>query len=195
MLALLTPTDPSWVEAAQADLGSLLSDHAHCEIKAAQSALALCARYAGEQPQLVAPLYALAQEEVEHFAQVHQHLATRQLRMGLPASDGYVTRLSAAARQDHHEGRPPLMDKLLCAALIEARSCERFRLLADQLRDADLRNFYRELMASEARHFALFSSLSADCFGKAETRARLATLAEREAGIARHLPLGPQVHG
>ncbi len=195
MLALLTPTDSSWVEAAEANLSALLSDHAHCEIKAAQSALALCARYAGEMPQLVAPLHALAQEEGDHFAQVHEHLVARQLRLEQPRSDTYVTALAAAARQDHHDGCPQLMDRLLCAALIEARSCERFRLLSEHLRAADLRAFYRELMTSEARHFSLFSSLSAERFGKTETRTRLATLASREAAIAKHLPLGPQVHG
>jgi tRNA-(ms[2]io[6]A)-hydroxylase len=84
---------------------------------------------------------------------------------------------------------------LLIAALIEARSCERFRLLSESLPDLGLRAFYRELMASEARHFTLFSSLSATCFGDDASRARLTVLAAREAEIVRQLPLGPQVHG
>jgi tRNA-(ms[2]io[6]A)-hydroxylase len=195
MLSLLTPTNPLWVEAACADLPTLLSDHAHCELKAAQSALSLLARYAGEFPCLVAPLGALAKEETEHFTMVHAQLTARGLGMGLPASDGYVTRLAAAARADHHADRSPLMDKILVAALIEARSCERFQLLSEHLPDAELRKFYADLMTSEARHFTLFSSLSAECFGRAETRARLATLATREAEIVEHPPFGPQVHG
>jgi tRNA 2-(methylsulfanyl)-N6-isopentenyladenosine37 hydroxylase len=195
MLSLLTPTAPQWVEAAKANLPALLSDHAHCELKAAHNALSLVARYAGELPALVEPLTALAREETEHFAMVHQRITQRGLRMELPYSDTYVARLTAAARQSHHDGQPPLLDKLLVAALIEGRSCERFRLLAEHLDDSALAAFYRDLMASEARHFALFSSLAADCFGKAESRARMTTLAAREADIVASLPIGPQVHG
>lgn len=195
MLSLLTPTDPLWVEAALADLPALLSDHAHCELKAAQSALSLVARYASEVPELAPPLSALAKEESEHFAAVHERLVARGLRLGLPASDGYVVKLMAASKEDRSAGHPALLDRLLVAALIEGRSCERFRLIAEHVPDASLASFYRELMASEARHFTLFSSLAADCFGKAESRARLATLAQREAQIVASLPFGPQVHG
>ena len=195
MLALLTPSDPLWVEAAAADLPALLSDHAHCEIKAAQSALSLVARYAGEMPNLVAPLSALAREESEHFGLVYAQLAARDTRLGLPASDSYVTQLSGAARRGRSDAQPILLDKLLVAALIEGRSCERFRLLSEYLAQAELRAFYRQLMASEAHHFTLFCSLAAECFGPSESRARLATLATREAEIVKHLPLGPQVHG
>jgi tRNA-(ms[2]io[6]A)-hydroxylase len=195
MLALLTPTDPHWVEIAASNLEALLSDHAHCEIKAAQSALSVVARYAGEMPSLVEPLTALAREEAEHFGQVHAQLQLRQATLGLPASDVYVAKLSAAARDRRHDDGPALLDKLLVAALIEGRSCERFRLLADLLPQADLRAFYRDLMVSEARHFTLFCSLAADAFGREESRTRLATLALREAEIVKHLSLGPQVHG
>jgi tRNA-(ms[2]io[6]A)-hydroxylase len=195
MLALLTPTDPRWVEAAAADLPALLSDHAHCEIKAAQSALSLVARYACEMPGLVAPLAALAREETEHFSSVHVELERRNQALALPASDRYVTELIAAARLQRHDGMPALLDKLLVAALIEGRSCERFRLLSELLPEAELRGFYRQLMISEARHFTLFCSLAAECFGQSASRARLDTLAMREAAIVQQLPLGPQVHG
>jgi tRNA-(ms[2]io[6]A)-hydroxylase len=106
-----------------------------------------------------------------------------------------VVQLRAAARHDHHAGFPALLDRLLCAALIEGRSCERFRLLSEHLGDTELRSFYRGLMTAEARHFTLFSTLAADCFGEDESRSRFATLAEREAAIADRLPLGPTVHG
>lgn len=193
MLSLLTPTDPLWPEVAAANLPALLADHAHCELKAAQSALSLLARFGCEAPALVEPLSALAREETEHFSQVHAHIAQREMALQLPTSDGYVTRLSAAARK--HREAPALLDRLLIAALIEARSCERFRLLSEHLPDLGLRTFYRDLMASEARHFTLFSTLSATCFGNDASRARLAVLAAREAEIVRQLPLGPQVHG
>jgi tRNA-(ms[2]io[6]A)-hydroxylase len=193
MLSLLTPTDPLWPEVAAANLPALLADHAHCELKAAQSALSLLARYGGEASALVEPLTALAREETEHFSQVHEQLAQREMALQLPTTDTYVTRLSAAARKGREA--PALLDRLLIAALIEARSCERFRLLSEYLPDLGLRAFYRELMASEARHFRLFSSLSATCFGNDASRARLTVLAAREAEIVRQLPLGPQVHG
>jgi tRNA-(ms[2]io[6]A)-hydroxylase len=197
MLALLSPTDPHWVEIAAENLPALLSDHAHCEIKAAQSALSLVARYAGEMPGLVEPLSALAREEAEHFQRVHERIAAQgnNARLGLPASDVYVTQLAAAARHNGHDDTPALLDKLLVAALIEGRSCERFRLLSEHLPQADLSTFYRELMVSEARHFTLFCALAADGFGREASRTRLATLASREAQIIEHLSRGPQVHG
>jgi tRNA-(ms[2]io[6]A)-hydroxylase len=195
MLALLSPTDPRWVEVAAQNLPALLSDHAHCEIKAAQSALSLVARYAGDMPELVPPLAALAREEAEHFSRVHVELAKHGASLALPASDSYVAKLNMAARANCHDGRPALLDKLLVAALIEGRSCERFRLLSEQLASAELRAFYRELMISEARHFTLFCGLAAEAFGRDESRARLETLASREAEIVKHLPHRPQVHG
>jgi len=195
MLALLQPTDPSWVEAAQTDLEGLLCDHAHCELKAAQSALSLVARFGGEAPQLIGPLTTLAREETQHFAEVQAHIGARGGQLSRPRADDYVVALRAAAREDRHADASPLLDRLLVAALIEGRSCERFRLLSERLDDPELRNFYRALMASEARHFTLFASLAAECFGAEESKRRLATLAAREAGIAGRLPLGPTVHG
>lgn len=194
MLGLLAPTDPSWIDAVEGDLDRLLRDHAHCELKAAQSALSLVARFGGEAPELVAPLVALAHEETDHFDQVHERIRARGGVMTLPDSDAYVAALRKAAGRDHGD-RPPLLDRLLVSALVEARSCERFRLLAEGLKDASLRAFYKDLMASEARHFRLFARLAEERFGEDEGRARLATLAEREADLARSLPLGPTVHG
>ena len=195
MLALLEPTSPTWVDAVSADLDGLFSDHAHCELKAAQSALSLLGRYAGEAPALVEPLGELAREETAHFAEVQRRLAERGRRLGPPRRDDYVVALRKAAASDGHEGRPALLDRLLVAALIEGRSCERFKLLSERLPDSVLRTFYAGLMAAEARHFTLFCSLAAECFGVEESRTRLRTLAEREAGIAHTLPLGPTVHG
>jgi tRNA-(ms[2]io[6]A)-hydroxylase len=194
MLGLLAPTDPSWVDAVEGDLDRMLRDHAHCELKAAQSALSLVARFAGEVPELVAPLVALAHEETEHFDQVHQRIRARGGAMSLPDSDLYVASLRKAASRDHGD-LPVLLDRLLVSSLVEARSCERFKLLAERLKDASLRAFYKDLMASEARHFRLFVRLAEERFGEHEARARLATLAEREADLAGSLPLGPTVHG
>ena len=193
MLHLLQPTDPRWLDAAAADLDGLLADHAHCELKAAQSALALVGRFGADAPEIVEPLSALAREETQHFRQVHTRLEGRAAPLGKPEKDLYVKALTKAARRDHRE-TPVLLDKLLVSALIEARSCERFKLLAEGLPDEDLAGFYRGLMAAEARHFTLFSGLAEARFG-AVARDRLSTLAEREAAVAHALPLGPTVHG
>ncbi len=194
MLHLLAPTDASWVAAVEADLDRLLSDHAHCELKAAQSALGLVGRYGGERPELVEPLVALAREEASHFREVHVRLDERGAAFGLPSVDDYVKALREAARIDHRD-HPALLDRLLVCCLIEARSCERFKLLAERLSLPELGAFYRGLMASEARHYRLFADLAEGCFGAAVARARLRTLAEREAEVASLLPLGPTVHG
>ena len=194
MLGLLTPTLPTWVEAVERDLDRLLQDHAHCELKAAQSALSLAARFGGEAPELVLPLLALANEETEHVAMVHERMRARGVTMSLPDRDDYVVMLRKAANEDGG-GYPPLLDRLLVSALVEARSCERFKVLSEKLHDASLRAFYKDLMASEARHYRLFAGAAEERFGEEDTRARLTTLAAREAEIVGHLPLGPTVHG
>lgn len=194
MLGLLAPTDPSWVQAAHRNLDRLLADHAHCELKAAQTALSLVGRYGGEMPELVGPLVALAHEETEHFREVEAKVRARGACIGLPEPDAYVVALRKAARGDGHDV-PALLDRLLISALIEARSCERFKLLAEELDDASLRAFYRELMAAEAGHYRLFMRLAEHRFGTEESRARVRTLAEREAALASSLPLAATVHG
>jgi tRNA-(ms[2]io[6]A)-hydroxylase len=194
MLGLLTPTDPAWVDAVEGDLDRLLSDHAHCELKAAHSALSLVGRYGGEMPELVAPLVSLAKEETGHFDQVHKRVQGRGGELRPPASDAYVTALRKASRRDP-KAAPALLDRLLVGALIEGRSCERFRLLSEALKDTDLRAFYRSLMESEARHFRLFTRLAEGRFGREATKARFEALAGREAELSDRLPLGPTVHG
>jgi tRNA 2-(methylsulfanyl)-N6-isopentenyladenosine37 hydroxylase len=194
VLGLLRPTDPSWVEAAEGALDRLLSDHAHCELKAAQTALSLVGRFGGEAPEIVAPLLSLAKEEAGHFDQVHQKIGERGQNLAIPAADSYVVELRRIAREDHAD-HPVLLDRLLISALIEARSCERFSLLAERLNSAELRAFYRSLMESEARHYRLFARLAEDRFGRDTARARLVSLATREAGVTDRLPLGPTVHG
>ncbi|MBO6937026.1 MAG: tRNA-(ms[2]io[6]A)-hydroxylase [Deltaproteobacteria bacterium] len=192
MLHLLQPTDPRWIDAVADDLPGLLADHAHCELKAAQSALSMVGRFGGEAPELIEPLSHLAREETAHFREVSEHMEARGVTLGKPEKDDYVGALRKAARADGEA--PALLDRLLVSALIEARSCERFQVLADGLTDESLTAFYRGLMAAEARHFTLFRGLAEARFG-ADARRRLARLAEREAEVAHALPLGPTVHG
>ncbi len=194
MLHLLHPTDPAWVDAAASDMTGLLRDHAHCELKAAQSALSLVGRFGGEAPELIEPLCTLAREETAHFKQVHDRLEARGVPISIPSTDEYVQRLRRSARVDHQK-HPVLLDRLLVCALIEARSCERFKLLSEGLKAPEFRDFYAGLMNAEARHFQLFRGLAEKRFGRGTTHARLKTLAEREAEIAQYLPLGPTVHG
>src|SRR5687768_8610680 len=118
MLGLLSPTDPDWIHAVEHDLDRLLSDHAHCELKAAQTALSLVARFGGEWPEIVAPLLALAHEETEHFREVETRLRDRGRVLGVPDSDAYVTALRKAVRRDR-DAFPALLDRLLISALIE----------------------------------------------------------------------------
>jgi tRNA-(ms[2]io[6]A)-hydroxylase len=194
MLGLLKPTDPAWARAAQADLPKLLVDHAHCELKAAQSALSIVSRNGGDHPQLVSPLLALAREETVHFEAALEAAAARGVRVPPPEPDTYVSMLMKEAKREGG-GRSMLLDRLVIAALIEARSCERFKLLAEHLDDPELCELYRGLMASEARHYRLFVSIAEDIFGEARTHERLSTLAEREADVVSNLALGPTVHG
>lgn len=194
MLGLRHDTDPRWVQHAAEDLPALLADHAQCELKAAQSALSLLARFAGEHPNLVEPLVALAQEETEHFHRVEQELGQRGTALGAPDVDAYVNALTAAARRSRKK-EPVLLDRLLISALIEARSAERFHLLAEHLEEDALRNLYAELMASEAKHYRLFRDLAAQCFGRDAAQARFDVLSTAEAEIAAALPLSATVHG
>ena len=194
MLGLLTPTDPRWVEAAEANLEGLLSDHAHCELKAAVSALSLVSRFGARFPALIAPLSALAQEETAHFRAVTGELDARGGKFERADPDEYVNALWNLTKPERGEV-DVVLDRLLVNALIEARSCERFKLLSEHLSDPSLRAFYRGLMESEARHYRLFCGLSEELFGVKLARARLVTLAQREAEVASKLLLGPKVHG
>lgn len=193
MLGLRTETRRQWVESVETDLDGLLSDHAHCEVKAAHTALSLVAKYGGDYPQIVAPLSALAHEETNHFSEVYDRLVSRDALLHAPSKDGYVNALRAAAKalpKVH-----PLLDRLLISALIEARSAERFRLLAQHLKDESLRLFYRQLMVSEARHTRLFRGLAESLFGINLARNRFDQLSHHEAAIVEQLPLDCTVHG
>lgn len=194
MLGLLIPTDPRWVAEAERDLPGLLSDHAHCELKAAVSALSLVSRFGPHYPALVEPLSALAHEETGHFREVSARLNGRGAPLGRQDADEYVNALWNETKPERATV-PLLLDRLLVSALIEARSCERFKLLSERLADAELAAFYRDLMESEARHYRLFCGLSETLFGVKLARERLSELARREAKVAGKLPLGPKVHG
>ena len=191
-MCLTVPSDEQWAVAAVRSLPALLVDHAHCEMKAATNALSLVGRYPETAGNVLARALAdIAAEEVLHFQQVLALLDARGLVLGAPPVDTYAASLRhAAAGLPPHRGAS-LVDRLLVAALIEARSCERFKLLTAALDQADteLCDFYAGLLASEARHYRTFVDLACEV-GRGEPAmdeptvlSRLARLATMEAKI------------
>lgn len=201
MLCLTEPTDPAWIHAALANLNDVLIDHAHCEMKAASNALSLAGRYSRDTD-LVLALTALAREEIEHFERVVGYLRARGLALGNPPVDAYAQALRKATNLTGKDGG--LVARLLVGALIEARSCERFRLLVRALTERgdepELRDFYQELFACEARHFRVYTDLATIAAGgdRARVDAELALIASHEGRIVRELQHGAEraaVHG
>jgi tRNA-(ms[2]io[6]A)-hydroxylase len=185
---LRSATDPRWVEVALADLDATLADHAHCEKKAVATALKLVADHP-DRPGLVRPLAKLAQEELQHLLAMITEVERRGRTLPPDQGDPYVQALLKLARGD--AGR--LTDLLLIFALVEARSCERMRLLGDRLPEERLRELYRRLAQSEEGHEALFVQLAVEVGGE-PARARLEVLAEAEARLVAGLPLLPRMH-
>jgi tRNA-(ms[2]io[6]A)-hydroxylase len=185
MLCLKVPTDASWANDALRDVGAILVDHAHCEMKAASNALSLAIRHS-QDPALVRQLTDLAREEIEHFQRVMEALTSRGLALGLPLVDAYAADLRRAVAALPREPEPMLLvDRLLVGALIEARSCERFQLLAGATENDELRALWNELLAAEARHYRTFVDLAvrAASGDRARVMARLEKLAELEGAI------------
>jgi tRNA-(ms[2]io[6]A)-hydroxylase len=186
---LRSRTDPRWVEVALSDLDATLGDHAHCEKKAAATAVKLCADYP-DRPDLVRKMAKLAQEETHHFLAVLNELARRGRTLPPDAGDPY-----AQALLRHVRGGPVrLMDQLLVCALIEARSCERLELLGEALADERLRDLYRRFATAEAGHEQLFLDLAREAGGSEPAARRLAELSEAETRIVAALPLEPRIH-
>lgn len=157
MLGLKLPTDPRWVNIVEKNIEEILTDHAYCEQKAASNAISVIVKFP-EYPDLVTAMTEVVQEEIEHFGQVHNKLLERGYKLGHERRDAYVNDL-----MDYLKTRFPgesrvsyFVNRMLFSAMIEARSCERFRLLSEEINDADLRAFYRSLMESEARHYTTF---------------------------------------
>jgi tRNA-(ms[2]io[6]A)-hydroxylase len=193
MLGLKLKTDPRWAHLAQHNLQELLTDHAFCEQKAASNAISLIVQYP-YLDDLVAEMAVIAQEEMAHFAQVHQHITKRGWVLGRETKDRYVHELLQFIRKQPHTPAL-LMDKLLFAAMIEARSCERFRLLTDVLEDAELKAFYAELMASEATHYVTFLNLARQHCGREATDARWQAWLAYEAEVISHYGAQATMHG
>lgn len=155
MLGLKLPSDPRWVNIVEKNIELILTDHAYCEQKAASNAMSLAIRYP-KYSELVTAMIQLAQEELQHFEMVHNKILERGLVLGPEQRDKYVNDLLTFTKVKGKSEKEALVDRLLFSAMIEARSCERFRLLSLEIADEDLRAFYHELMVSEANHYTMF---------------------------------------
>ena len=156
MLHLKLETDPRWVTIVESNLEEILTDHAWCEQKAATNAITIITLNS-EYEELVTELLKLAQEEIEHFQMVHDIIKERGYTLGRERKDHYVNQLFKFTKAGGNKTRTEAMvDRLLFSAMIEARSCERFKLLSERISDKKLSKFYRELMISEAGHYTTF---------------------------------------
>jgi tRNA-(ms[2]io[6]A)-hydroxylase len=191
VLRLRAPTTPAWLEVVTADLDRFLQDHAANERKVCGSALKLAVHYPERQP-LVDAMVALAREELDHFTRVYRVLVARGRTLAQDAPDPYMGALQGAMRKRDVEEY--LVDRLVVFAIVEARACERFSMLADALPDQDLRAFYAELARAEARHHGVFLRLAALYAPADDVAARLDAVLAAEAEVVRRLPVRPALH-
>lgn len=190
---LKLPTDPRWVNIVEKNIEEILTDHAFCEQKAASTAISFIVLFP-EKTELVQEMTALVKEEMSHFKMVHDKIVARGWTLGRERKDEYVNQLmtffpKGGSRTDF------LVHKLLYAALIEARSCERFRLLSEHLEDKELAEFYRKLMVSEANHYTMFLGFARQFGNREEVDSKWQSLLEYEAKIMRNLGTKETVHG
>jgi len=193
ILGLQLPTDPRWVNLAEKSIEEILTDHAYCEQKAAVSCISLIQRYSSKE-KLVAELSPIVTEEWGHFRLVLAELHKRSLKLGNQRKDEYANALiDFQQKGGDEEGR--MLDQLLTMALIEARSCERFKRLSEGLNDAYMQKFYRRFMESEAGHYTLFIELAETYIDKEKVRHRWSEWLEYEAAIMKNLTVrGDRIH-
>ncbi|MCX7744292.1 MAG: tRNA-(ms[2]io[6]A)-hydroxylase [Flavobacteriales bacterium] len=194
MFRLKLPTDPRWATIAEQHVEEILTDHAYCEQKAASTAISLIVNFP-EYPELVKNMADLAQEEMEHFKRVHDFLLKRGYTLGKERKDPYVNDLMKFLRKGHHDKKIRLIDQLLFAAMIEARSCERFKVLSENIQDKELAEFYRELMESEASHYTMFITLARSLAPREEVDARWNEFLEYEAKVIAGYGKKETIHG
>lgn len=193
ILGLHLPTDPRWVDLAHISLEEILTDHAYCEQKAAVSCISLIQRYPDKE-KLVIELSPLVTEEWGHFRLVLAELQKRNLRLGKQRKDEYVNKLMLFQKKGGSE-EERFLDRILIFALIEARSCERFKRLSEGLADTYLRNFYRRFMESEAGHYSLFIDLAENYADKNTVRQRWEQWLTYESEIIKELEVrGDRIH-
>lgn len=193
MLGLKLPTDPRWVNIVEKNIDEILTDHAYCEQKAASTAISLIVSFP-EYSELTQEMIALSREEMGHFKMVHDRILARGKTLGRDRKDEYVVALMKFFPKGGSR-TTQLVHRLLYAALIEARSCERFRLLSEQLQDRELAEFYHKLMISEAGHYTLFLQFARQYGNRKEVDQKWEELLTYEASIMQDLGKKETVHG
>lgn len=189
MLHLQLPTETQWADTALRNLGDILVDHLYCEQKAASNAISMIVRYP-QHTQLVDTLTDIVAEEWDHYRRVLAEIRKRNIPVGQQRVDEYAVRLLKFERKGQGMDKQ-LLDKLLVCAIIEARSCERFKMLSQNVVDPELKAFYYELMASEAGHYTVFTDLARVYFPPMEVSDRLQDLVALEKEIVATLPVIP----
>jgi len=193
MLRLKLPTDPRWVNIVEKNIAEILTDHAYCEQKAASNAISIIVKFP-EYSELVTAMVQLAKEELEHLHMVHEKIIARGLVLGKERRDKYVNQLydfmkKGGARQSM------LTERLLFAAMIEARSCERFKVLSENISDPELAGFYHELMISEATHYTMFLGFARKYDDPEKVDKRWQEFLDFEAGVIARLGVEETIHG
>ena len=193
MLGLKLPTDPRWVNIVEKNIEEILTDHAFCEQKAASTAMSLIVSFP-EYTELVQEMIALVKEEISHFKMVHDKILERGWVLGRDRKDAYVNKLVTFFPKGGSR-TTQLVHRLLYAALIEARSCERFRLLSEELEDEELSQFYHKLMVSEANHYTMFLGFARQYGDRKEVDTKWQKLLDYEAQIMKDLSKSETIHG
>lgn len=193
MLGLKLATDPRWVNIVEGNISEILTDHAYCEQKAASNSISLIIKYP-EYSDMVEKLVEIAREEMEHFGQVHKLILERGMTLGRERKDDYVNEL--AKFMELGKGKDlAFVDRLLFSAMIEARSCERFRVLSENIKDKKLSDFYRDLMISEANHYTVFIGFARKYAGGVDVDQRWEAWLEYEAKVIGNYGKRETVHG
>lgn len=193
MLGLKLATDPRWVNIVESNIEEILTDHAWCEQKAATNAITIITLNS-EHTDLVTDLLKLAQEELEHFEMVHEIIKKRGYKLGRARKDHYVNQLFQFTSNGGSK-QQAMVDRLLFSAMIEARSCERFKLLSERISDPELSEFYRELMISEAGHYTTFLGFARKFGEGIDVEKRWKELIEFEGEIIKGYGKSETIHG
>ena len=193
MLGLKLPTDPRWVNIVEKNIEDILTDHAYCEQKAASTAVSLIVNFP-EYTELVQEMIELVNEEMSHFKMVHDLILEKGWILGRDRKDEYVIQLLKFFPKGGSR-TTQLVHRLMYAALIEARSCERFRLLSEELEDKKLAKFYRKLMISEAGHYTMFLKFARKYGDEEDVNNKWQGLLNYEADIIKSLGTKETIHG
>ena len=195
MLGLKLETDPRWIDVASENIEQILIDHAFCEQKAASNAISIIVQFP-QYTDLVKDMTAICIEEMEHFGMVHEKLIERGLKLGFERKDHYVNDILKFLKKNISGTKEcQFVNQMLFAAIIEARSCERFKILSEKLTDKDLKIFYRNLMESEARHYTTFLKYARKYATSIDVEKRWQDLLSFEGSLMRSYGTNETIHG